>query len=91
MRRDFTWGAKANYYQSAKAKYELSYHSDRNKIYDVSGDADDLDYDNQFSNLRLLTSLAPIDKNTVTGGFEYVNEKQSSVQNNIYRFRNYLK
>lgn len=83
LSRDFTWGAKANYYQSATAKYELSYHSDRNKIYDVTADADDLDYDNQFSNLRLLATLSPIKRNTLTTGFEYVNEKQSSVQNNI--------
>ena len=83
LSRDFTWGAKANYYYSANAKYELSYHSDRNKIYDVTDNNDELDYDNQFSNLRLLATLKPVKRNTLTTGFEYVNEKQSSVQNNI--------
>ncbi|HBL77472.1 MAG: hypothetical protein A2W90_10530 [Bacteroidetes bacterium GWF2_42_66] len=83
LSRDFTWGAKASYYPSAKAKYELSYNSDHNKIYDVENDADHLDYDNLYNNLRLLSTLKLLKNNTLTGGFEYVNETQSSVQNNI--------
>jgi outer membrane receptor for ferrienterochelin and colicins len=81
--RDFTWGAKASYYVSAKTKYELSFHSDQNKIFDVTDDADDLDYNNRYHNARLLATLTPMDKNILTAGLEYVNEKQSSVQNNI--------
>ena len=83
LSRDFTWGAKASYYASAKAKYELSFHSDRNKIYDVTNNTDELDYDNSYNNARLLATLRPLDKNTLTAGLEYVNEKQSSAQNSI--------
>ncbi|MDX9881700.1 MAG: TonB-dependent receptor [Prolixibacteraceae bacterium] len=83
LNRDFTWGAKASYYPSAKAKYELSYHSDHNKIFDVTGTGEQLDYDNLYNNLRLLATLKSFKNNIITGGFEHVGEKQSSVQNNI--------
>lgn len=83
LTRDFSWGAKGNYFASDKARFELSYHSDRNKIFDVINENDQLDYDNRFSNLRMLATLEPLKQNILSIGTEYVREKQSSAQNNI--------
>ncbi|MGQ8338424.1 TonB-dependent receptor [Sunxiuqinia sp. A32] len=93
---DLTVGFKTTYAPWEKAKFELSYHSDHNKIYDVlnlgTEKKDTLDYDNLFQNIRFLGNIKIGYFNDVTFGAEYIQEEQSSSQNNIesQKLENYV-
>ena len=84
---DFTYGAKATYFPSIDSKLEFSWHSDKNKIFDVvsnqGGTNEILDYENLLQNARFLGNYNLGGTNKLTAGLEFVNEKQSSLQNNI--------
>lgn len=84
---DFTYGAKATYFPSNDSKLEFSWHSDKNKIYDVvtiqGNETEILDYENLLQNARFLGNYNLGSSNKLTAGLEFVNEKQSSLQNNI--------
>jgi outer membrane receptor for ferrienterochelin and colicins len=84
---DFTYGAKATYFTGSGSKLEFSWHSDRNKIYDVETvqgtESKTLDYDNLLQNARFLGNYSPGESHKLTAGLEYLGEKQSSLQNNI--------
>lgn len=84
---DFSYGAKATYFSSKGSKLEFSWHSDKNKIYDIENELGTkskiLDYENLFQNARFLGNYSLGELNKLTAGLEYINEKQSSLQNNI--------
>ena len=84
---DFIYGAKAIYFPHNDSKLEFSWHSDKNKIYDVvennGNSMNVLDYENLLQNSRLLGNYNLKGTNRLTAGLEFVNEKQSSLQNNI--------
>ncbi len=84
---DFSYGAKATYFPSEDSKLEFSWHSDKNKIWDVENDQglerNILDYENLLQNARFLGNYNVGDKQKLTAGLEYLNEQQSSLQNNI--------
>ncbi len=84
---DFNYGAKAIYYPHKDSKLEFSWHSDKNKIYDVIDNNGTsmkvLDYENLLQNARFLGNYNLKGTHKLTSGLEFINEKQSSVQNNI--------
>lgn len=84
---DFNYGAKAIYFPHKDSKLEFSWHSDKNKIYDVVDNngtsMNVLDYENLLQNARFLGNYNLKGTNKLTSGLEFINEKQSSLQNNI--------
>lgn len=84
---DFNYGAKTTYFAGEDSKLEFSWHSDKNKIYDVEtiqgNETEILDYENLLQNARFLGNYNVGETNKLTAGLEFINEKQSSLQNNI--------
>lgn len=83
LSQDYTYGLRSVYNPTNQLRIELSYNSDNNQIYDVYGSTDSLDYDNQVNTLRLLSNFAVNENLNLVFGSEYLNEKQSSAQNQI--------
>ena len=89
IKDNFEFSTKAIWYPGKMSTIEAVYHEDQYLIYEKNGYDRNLDYDNLFRNIRLISNNKFFNHSTTTIGTEYIKEKLIAPRNNISEKKNH--